>query len=164
MAKYLIPRNTKAVLTCRSKSLAGPTNTSSTGRTPDDLEEYLLSLSWSSSSSYSSSLSSWWTLRSALTTSLCAPCPSSPPSCECDPTEPLTFFNFWHPRSLSSASHMYSQHLTKNHHINQMLWILNFLRVLSQNVGQTLAWFCLAKGEKNMYQVWKIPVTTLTNP
>ena len=40
MAKYLIPRNTKAVLTCRFKSLAGPTNTSSTGRTPDDLEEY----------------------------------------------------------------------------------------------------------------------------
>ena len=40
MAKYLIPSNTRAVLTCRFKSLAGPTNTSSAGRTPDDLEEY----------------------------------------------------------------------------------------------------------------------------
>ena len=103
---------------------------------------------------YSSSLSSWWTLRSAVTTSLCAPCPSTSFSCECDPTEPLTFFNFWHPRSLSSASHMYSQHLTKNYHINQLLWILNFLRVLSQNVCQTLAWFCLDKGH----------VSSLANP
>ena len=39
-----------------------------------------------------------------------------------------------------------------------------FLRILSQNVGQTLAWFCLAKEEKNMYQAWQIPVTTLINP
>ena len=38
----------------------------------------------------------------------------------------------------------------------EFLWILS--------LRQILVWFCLAKGEINMYQVWQIPVTTLTNP
>ena len=32
------------------------------------------------------------------------------------------------------------------------------------NLGQTSAWFCLAKGEKNIEQLWPIHVATLKNP
>lgn len=32
------------------------------------------------------------------------------------------------------------------------------------NLGQTSVWFCLARGEKYVEQLWQIHVTTLTNP
>ena len=59
-------------------------------------------------------------------------------------------------------------------YMSPVIWVLLYRKKLhclafncnSQtcNLGQTPAWFCLAKGEKHIKQLWQIHVSILRNP